>query len=47
MTKINYDETTDVKFPIWYKVLSISTKEQTRFENVDKLFWNDMIVSHS
>ena len=38
MTKINYDETTDVKFPIWYKVLSISTKEQTRFENVDKLF---------
>ena len=37
MTKINYDESTDMKFPILYN-LSISTTEQTRFENVDKLF---------
>ena len=47
MTKINYDEPTDIKFPILYKVSIISTKEQTRFENVDKRFWNDMIVSYS
>ena len=47
MTKINYDEPTDIKFPILYKVSIISTKEQTRFENVDKRFWNDMMVSYS
>ena len=43
MTKINYDESTDMKFPILYN-LSISTTEQTKFENVDKLFVNGMMV---
>ena len=47
MTKINYDESTDMKFPILYN-LSISTTEQTRFENVDKLFvmvwWFEIII---
>ena len=38
MTKINYDEPTDIKFLILCKVLSILTKAKTRFENVDKLF---------